>query len=103
MENEIRFYKPHNANEIPISDVMLIYKIKSLPTDRNYYIEYETVDEQTSLQYLLFKEGFKRRLSEDFVIWIYKHDPVRTLVIVSSHKKTFEFADGPMNEQYILF
>jgi hypothetical protein len=105
---EIKFFDANDhVNEIDISNVMLIHEIIELPTDRNYYIEFYTADEQTSLQYLLFKNGFinsgtgwalKQHL--DCRVWIQKKDPGFSLAIINSHTKKFSFSLGLANEQW---
>lgn len=106
---EIKFFAANDhINEIGISDVMLVYEIIELPTDRNYYIEFHTAYEQTSLHYLLFKNGFinggtgwaalKKQL--DSRVWIQHRDPGFSLAIINSHTKMFSFSPGPVNEQW---
>ena len=108
-DTEIKFFDANDhVNEIDISNVMLIYDVIELPSDRNYYVKFYTADEQTSLQYLLFKNGFinggtgwtalKRQL--DRRVWIQKRDPGSSLAVISSHTKKFSFSPGPENEQY---
>jgi len=106
---EIKFFAANDhLNEISISNVMLVYEIIELPTNRNYYIEFHTVDEQTSLQYLLFKNRFVNngtgwaalRRQLDHRVWIQQRDPGFSLAVINSHTKKFSFSPGPANEQW---
>jgi len=101
---EIKFFVVNNyVNEIDVSDVMLVYKIIELPADRNYYIEFYTADEQTSLQYLLLTSGFKNGGTDLLAykeVWIHEKDPGFSLAMINSHTKKFLFTPGPSNEQW---
>jgi len=108
-DKEIKFFDANDhVNEIDISNVVLIYDVIELPSDRNYYVEFYTADEQTSLQYLLFKNGFingvtgwaalKKQL--DYRVWIQKRDPGLSLAIINSHTKKFSFSPGPANSHW---
>lgn len=100
-DTEIKFFDANDhVNEIDISNVMLIYRISDeLPGDRNYYITFDTEDECTSLQYFLYKAGFKSGkgccvisgISSE-IVWIGKKMHSRNFVTVYSHFKEFEFS-----------
>jgi hypothetical protein len=96
---EIKFFKvsPDDpTTSIEVSNPMLVYKISDeLPADRNYYVMLNTADEWNSLQYLLIKNGFKKKFltkdDRDNIVWIFK-DLVESVVIVNSHIKIFTFS-----------